>query len=159
MSQDIGLNVSICICTRNRPDELRECLLSIAQSTIPVNQVLVSDDSTNDRTYQMVSSEFIEAEYIKGPRKGLGANRNNAVSRVNSDRTLFLDDDARLGSSFLESVYACLARSQDPRRTIVTGLEIKNENGQELLVYPRDQDFLGFQRVGYEDQEAINTIV
>ena len=159
MSQYTDPSTSICVCTRNRPDELRKCLLSIARSTIPVDQIIVSDDSTDDRTYQIVSSEFVNVRYTKGPRKGLAANRNHAVSRVCSDHVLFLDDDARLGSSFLESVYAWLDQSEDPRRTIVTGLEVKYANGEQVLVYPRDQNFLGFQRVVYRNGEAINTIV
>jgi GT2 family glycosyltransferase len=150
---------SICICTRNRPDELRKCLLSIAQSSIPVGQVIVSDDSTDDSTYQMIRTEFGHVQYTRGPRIGLGANRNHAVRRANLDYVLFLDDDARLGSRFLESARDCLVGSGDPRRTIVTGLEDrKYKNGERLLAYAHDQDFLGFQRVPYKPGQTLNTI-
>lgn len=122
--------------------------------------MIVSDDSTDERTYQMIRSEFGHVEYTRGPRKGLGANRNNAVSRANLDYVLFLDDDARLGSSFLESARACLVGSGDPRRTIVTGPEDRRyRNGESLLAYAHDQDFLGFQRVVYKAGQPLNNIV
>jgi GT2 family glycosyltransferase len=148
-------NIDVCIITRNRVDLLRQCLLSVGQSTIPVKQVIVSDDSTDDRTYQMVSSEFDNVQYLKGPRKGPAANRNNAVSIADSDYVLFLDDDSRLGESFLERACACLTQSKNPRRTIVTGLYIEHRK----LLYPGEQDFLGFQSVDCKDRRTIDNIL
>ena len=148
-------DISVCVTTRNRVDLLRQCLLSIGQSTVPVKQIIVSDDSTDDRTYQMVSSQFENVQYLNGPKKGPGANRNNAVCEATSDYVLFLDDDTYMGDSFLEEVLGCLTQSSNPRRTIVTGLY--KEHGE--MIYPHEQSFLGFQSVDCANEQVINAIV
>lgn len=126
---------------------------------MPVGETIVSDDSTDDRTYQLVSSEFPDVKYLRGPRKGIGANRNNAVRIASLEYVSFLDDDGRLGSSFLENVRSCLARSENPQRTIVTGPTLDTKEGKSYLVYPHEQDFLGFQSLDYKKGQPINTIV
>jgi GT2 family glycosyltransferase len=148
-------NITVCITTRNRVDLLRQCLLSVGQSTVPVNQIIVSDDSTDDRTYRMVASQFDNVQYMKGPKKGPGANRNNAVSKATSEYVLFLDDDACLGESFLEEALGCLTQSSNPRRAIVTGLY--KERGE--LIYPHEQSFLGFQSVDCANEQVVNALV
>jgi GT2 family glycosyltransferase len=148
-------NISVCITTRNRVDLLRQCLLSVGQSTVPVKQIIVSDDSTDDQTYRMISSQFENVQYLKGPKKGPGANRNNAVIKATSDYVLFLDDDAYLGESFLEEALGCLTQSSDPWRTIVTGLY--RERGE--LIYPHEQSFLGFQSVDCGNKQIVNAFV
>jgi GT2 family glycosyltransferase len=157
-AEDAGMSVSVCITTRNRPDELRRCLRSVERSATSIRQVIVSDDSTDDRTYRMISSEFDSAQYLKGPRKGPGANRNNAVRRATSDYVLFLDDDACLGDSFLHEARACLAQysnHSNHRRAIVTGLY--KEHGK--LIYPHEQDFLGFQSVDCKNKRIVDAMV
>jgi GT2 family glycosyltransferase len=147
-------SISACIVTRNRVDLLRQCLLSVGQSTVPVKQIIVSDDSTDDRTYRMVSSQFEDVQYLKGPKKGPGANRNNAVIKATSEYVLFLDDDACLGESFLEEALGCLTQSSNPRRAIVTGLY--TERGE--LIYPHEQSFLGFQSVDCANKQVVNAL-
>jgi GT2 family glycosyltransferase len=147
-------SVSVCICTRNRPEELRRTLDSVARSTRPVEQILVSDDSTDERTRDVVVSEYPEVTYVRGPRTGLGANRNAAARAATEDLVLFLDDDCLLGERFLEHAFRALS-VEGWERTIVTGLET---NGGDV-VEPADQDFLGFQRLTYAPGAQIKTVV
>lgn len=42
--------VSICICTMNRPTDLRRCLESIKRSGMRPYEVIVSDDSSEELT-------------------------------------------------------------------------------------------------------------
>lgn len=149
------LTVSICICTRNRPHELRNCLNSLAGSDFPIKEIVVSDDSTDDLTSNMISTEFSDVCYVKGPQLGLSANRNMALSKVTGDYISFLDDDVLLGSSFLCNSISCLSYYENPDRVIVTGVE--NNNGE--LVYPHEQSFLGFQYLNYKDNADLKTIV
>lgn len=103
----------------------------------------------------MMINEFPSVCFVEGPRRGLGANRNNAISHATGDYILFLDDDARLGSEFLNHALSEFERSGDPLMTIVTGLE----DNRGVLVYPHDQSFLGFQRAPYGAGAKLNTIV
>lgn len=148
------MNVTVCIPTRNRPEDLAECLDSIAASGIPVAEIVVSDDSTDDRTRELVAARYPHVKYVFGPRKGLGPNRNSAISAASGDWILFLDDDARLGPDFLtEMMRARYANADD--KLIFTGIE-KQVKG---LVFPNDQTFLGFQKRPYGSKRIVNTVV
>lgn len=148
------MNVTVCIPTRNRPDDLAECLDSIAVSSVPVAEIVVSDDSTDDRTRELVAARYPHVKYVFGPRRGLGPNRNSAISAASGDWILFLDDDARLGPEFLsEMIKARYANAG--QKLIFTGIE-KQVKG---LVFPNDQDFLGFQKRPYGDRKMVNTVV
>jgi GT2 family glycosyltransferase len=155
---ELQFNVSICICTRNRPQDLSKALKSIERSTYPAFQVIVSDDSTNDQTQQLVATEFPAVTFLEGPRKGLGANRNNALRAVTGSHVLFIDDDVVLDENFLETVRNQLvlqATQGTIDKIIVSGIE--NKNGE--LVFPGDQSFVGWQNVHYKEGDTIKTVV
>jgi len=147
--------VTVCVCTRNRPEELRRCLESIGRSRLRVDETVVSDDSTDNRTAEMLRVDPRDTVYIEGPRTGLGANRNRALRAAKSDYILFLDDDACLGEEFLERALARATAHADNARTIVTGCE----NNHGVIVRAHAQSFLGFQEVPYRSDAGLKTIV
>ncbi|MBJ7354223.1 MAG: glycosyltransferase [Thermoleophilaceae bacterium] len=150
--------LSVCVCTRNRPTELTECLQSIAESSVPVAQVIVSDDGIPDGPAVEICREH-GAEYLRGPRKGLCANRNRALSRVTGTHVLFLDDDALLSQQFVATVRSRIDGDRDPDapdRLIVSGREVR-PGGH--VTAAREQSFLGFQEVEYRDGDVRRTIV
>lgn len=155
---EFSFKVSVCICTRNRPQELTKALHSLERSTYPAFEVIVSDDSTNDDTKMLISSHFPKVEYLDGPRKGLGANRNNVLKGVTGSHVLFIDDDVVVNENFLELMcnkLASLAEKENLEKLIITGIE--NKNGQ--LVFPGEQSFVGWQNVKYKEGDTIKTVV
>lgn len=154
----MSYQVSVCICTRNRPQELKNALHSIEHSTYPVYEVIVSDDSTNPETQTLVESSFPQVKYLPGPRRGLGANRNNALQAVTGSHVLFIDDDVVLGETFLETIFTALDAkipAEDASHLIVTGLE----KTDDMLVFPHEQDFLGFQKIDYKEGDILKSVV
>jgi GT2 family glycosyltransferase len=148
------VKVSVCIPTRNRPDDVVQCVESIRASSIPVHEIIVSDDSSDDRTRLAVAAACPGVVFLEGPRRGLGPNRNNAVAAVSGDWVLFLDDDARLTPDFLATMAPLMAA--DPGdKVIFTGIE-RHQRG---LIYPNDQDFLGYQTRPYRQGEQVRTLV
>jgi glycosyltransferase involved in cell wall biosynthesis len=147
--------ISVCICTRNRPEALTRTLDSLRSSSIPPHQIVVSDDSTNERTSQLVRRAYAEVSYRKGPRRGLGANRNAVVAAATGDFVLFLDDDCLLDRDFLNRVVTRLTEDGDQRRTIVNGCELKHG----VLIVSRDQSFLGYQNRAYAVTDDIYSVV
>lgn len=147
---------SVCICTRNRPDELRRALRSVEKAEL-VHETIVSDDSTDDRTERLVRSEFPDAVYLAGPRRGLAANRNRAVRAVTGSHVLFMDDDVELAPDFFPQVLKVLKDQfgRHGHRVIVTGLE----NKRGALIHPHEQSFFGFQQRRYGAGEPLRTIV
>lgn len=149
-------SVTVCVCTRNRPEELSRCLRSLGESSSPIAEVVVSDDSTDRRTAELVPIAFPGVKYIDGPRRGLGANRNCAIAAATGDYLLFLDDDACLGQTFLaDALREMKLREAAGEEAIVTG----RENNRGVLVRAHDQSFLGFQNVPYEGTDSLKTIV
>lgn len=161
MSTDYGQDgqywFSVCICTRNRPDDLFKALQSLARSEVPVYEIIVSDDSTDLHSKRIVLSQFPKVRYLTGPKKGLSVNRNNALRAVSGTHVLFIDDDVILTEDFFTKMTNSLQRHEElyGRKVIMTGLE--NKNG--AVIYPHDQTFLGFQSRKYKEGEPIHTIV
>jgi GT2 family glycosyltransferase len=137
------VSLALCICTYKRPEELRTCLASVLRGSELPDQVIVSDDSPDEREGRLVAEAFPHVTYQVGPRCGLGPNRNACLDRVTATHVLFVDDDVVLP----ESCIATARRVAGDARTIVTGYERKHIGGEAHLVTPHNADFLGFQRV------------
>jgi GT2 family glycosyltransferase len=151
------LRASVCICTRNRPEELDRALASAIASRPAAHQIVVADDSDGGETERLVRGRATEIVYVRGPRTGLGANRNVALDAADGDFLLFLDDDAVLGESFLATMEAKLGTvpPAQRRRTILAGTELNRGR----TVVPNEQDLLGFQSRPYRRGEALRTVV
>jgi GT2 family glycosyltransferase len=151
------LEVSVCICTRNRIDNLFHCLASISTSTLRPTQVVISDDGDNDSLTALLADNSLPITYTPGPRLGLGANRNNAVTAATGSHLLFLDDDATLGADFLSAIDETLAAMAPElaSNAIVTGVEIN----RGATVKPNEQGLLGFQSRPYRPGEPLRTVV
>lgn len=147
---------TVCICTRNRPDELRMALASVLASSHPAHDIVVSDDSTDARTRMMVAAEFPSATYTEGPRVGLGGNRNHALTRAGGTHVLFIDDDVVLAPDFLGRIAACLnGLGERAAHTIVAGTELNHGT----RVFPHKVSFLGYQSLDYGQGDRYETVV
>jgi len=129
----------------------------VSQSSLAPKQIVVSDDSDDDTVASLVADHPLSITYTRGPRSGLGANRNHAISLTTGEHLLFLDDDAALGKDFLREVDSCLVSMPAERRVkaIVTGVEIKSG----CTILPNKQGFLGFQSRPYRRREPLQTVV
>ncbi len=154
--------VSVCICTRNRPDALCDAVRSVLASDDKAHQVVISDDSTDARSRAMVEAVFAAemaaglVVMVEGPRRGLGANRNTALGQATGTHILFIDDDVILSPPFLTEIAAVLAaRGQQAAKLIVTGTEMTH--GER--VFPHKVTYLGHQSVAYRLDDVYDTVV
>lgn len=133
--------ITIGICTMDRPQWLERALKSIKNSTIPPAEIIVSDDSRQNFNQVLTQklAEMYEAKYIKGPNKGLSANRNNILRYVKTPFVCFIDDDVELDSHFLEKAINFYKEIKE-EKIILTGYEI--QNGKPVT--PVNLSFLGF---------------
>ncbi len=106
-----NLAVSVIIATLNRPEDLRRALTSLALQTGPVDQILVVDQSTDERTKNVVVE--MKERYspaLKGISYHFLAERSAVKARnfgiKNSDFEIisFVDDDAELFPDYFEKV-------------------------------------------------------
>ncbi len=131
--------LAILICTCDRPDLLRRCLAAIAAGTVPPTEVLVSDDSPDGGATAAVCADFPGVRYMRGPRRGLCANRNALIRAARGDFVSLLDDDGILSPSFVAQALTLIADL--PAKTLVTGSVIER---QGLVEVPGSPYFLGF---------------
>ena len=143
--------LSICVCTRDRPEELRRLLGSIASGSVRPDAVLVSDDGEDPEPAQAVCAAFPFAVYGRGPRRGLCANRNMVIARAKTEYVSLIDDDGLVSGNFVERLLALLP--QQGTKTILTGDAV--ERGERRS--PRNPSFWGFyQAVPTETWKTIN---
>ena len=88
---------SVVICTRDRPEELRRCLGSMAAQDHPDYVVWVVDNAPASGVTSQVVDAFrscMEIRYISEPSPGLSRARNAALrSDLEGDWVAWLDDD------------------------------------------------------------------
>lgn len=103
------MTVSIVICTRNRPDDLADCLASLASQTRPPLEVIVVDASDGEasgaRVRAWAARTAIAVEYLRAA-PGLTRQRNQGAARARGDVVTFLDDDVVLDARYLAAIVA-----------------------------------------------------
>jgi glycosyltransferase involved in cell wall biosynthesis len=102
------VNVSIIICTRNRAQSLRPTLSSLAEISFPCDlavELLVVDNGSTDQTREIAqSAEFLSAgvRYVFESNPGLVNARHAGIKAAQGPVIVFLDDDTRPDSGWLE---------------------------------------------------------
>jgi glycosyltransferase involved in cell wall biosynthesis len=100
--------VSIAVCTRNRAEALRRTLAALARTELPCGipaEVLIVDNGSTDGTRDVAASftaPGVAVRYLAEPRPGVAHARNAALVAARGDVILFLDDDVRPPSRWLE---------------------------------------------------------
>ena len=128
--------ITVCICTIGRLDELGRCLTSIRAGTAQPAAIIVSDDSQSSEVAALCAR--FGATYQDGPARGLCANRNHVVARVQTSHVTLIDDDAVFGVDFIRDATALLA-SLGPQE-IVTGTLVDGS----FRLGPSRPTYLGF---------------
>jgi len=92
--------VSIIVPTKDRPNDLRNLLLTLLNLRYRPIEIIIVDDSRTDEALKVIQSlkrEFekhdIKVYYVKGDGEGLTSARNMGLSIANGDIICFLDDD------------------------------------------------------------------
>ncbi len=128
------MRISACITTRNRTESLDICLKALWNSQVKPHRVVVSDDSSDPQIQQanyQVVQKYPGTTYIQGPRRGVCANRNNAVNAIpesETDFVAFVDDDICVQPDFFSVAIERYSQmsNQEKNQTILTGTS-KNE--------------------------------
>ncbi|HWP47976.1 MAG TPA: glycosyltransferase [Candidatus Limnocylindrales bacterium] len=132
--------VSVCVCTRNRPDDLRRCLNSLILQDYPRYEILVIDnDPPTSVTKELVMEmkgrlEVTAIRYVVEPRRGLDFARNRAIQEARGEILSYLDDDTVADPGWITSIVENF--QSDPHIMGCTGpnlaLEMETE-AQELM--------------------------
>jgi len=118
------MKVSLIVSTLDRPTELQEFLESAINQTLPVDQVVVIDQSDDDCTQRVVESfgAQLPIKYARQRTRGLSRGRNEGLRHATGDIIGFPDDDCLYPSNTIERVV--LAFRSNPGLGIYTGMSI-----------------------------------
>ena len=129
--------VTIIIPTCNRPEALAACLRLLVPQ-IPADgsfDLLISDDSGTTDTRDMLGREYPAVQWMCGPRRGPGANRNAGVRSARGGWLIFLDDDCLPGPGFLSAYQAVIAGVADGSSVVLVGRTAPGEGPRDSLLW------------------------
>jgi GT2 family glycosyltransferase len=116
-SADSAKELSVVVCTRDRPESLERCLVSLSLQRSSPGQIIVVDNSSN-RTAMRVTESFAGVEYIHEGRPGLSIARNAGIAASRGALLAFTDDDVEVNPSWSAEI----VRAFGPEVESVTGL-------------------------------------
>jgi GT2 family glycosyltransferase len=115
-------HISVLLPTRNRPADLRRCLDSLTTVRYPAWDVLLLDQSDDDRS-RMLAATFAHAlpnlSYQRLPERGCSRAYNTGVALTTGAIVAFLNDDCTVAADWLATVAAVFERH--PQAGIVFG--------------------------------------
>lgn len=113
------MQLTVCICTHNRPDYLRDCLAGLARQTAPQDAfaVLVVDSgSTGDVPAELTRlvTQIPNATLIRVDQTGVSVARNVGARACHTPYIAYTDDDAVPAGDWVACILAALAETDDP---------------------------------------------
>lgn len=117
--------VTVAVCTRDRPDQVRDCLLALSRMTAPVAEILLVDNASRDERTRFVAERFPTVRYVREPREGLNWARNRALAEARTPIVAFTDDDVLVHDRWVDGLLRGFR--DEPRAVIVTGLVVAAE--------------------------------
>jgi len=116
--------VSVVIAARNEAPDIADCVESVRWAS----EVIVVENDSVDGTLE--AARAAGAQVFRHPFTTIGAQRNAAIARVNTEWVLVVDADERATPAFGDAVRAAIGRSDGPdayrarRRNFFLGREI-----------------------------------
>ncbi len=108
--------ISILVCTRNRPEDLALALPGILAQDYPNFEVVLIDQSTDDRSAQWIEQHCQNdphLRYIRTQTVGLSIARNLALSEARNELCAFTDDDTEVPPDWLQKIGAAFETYPD----------------------------------------------
>ena len=120
----------LVIPTYNRPDFVRDAVMSAVNQTRPFDRIVVVCDGPQPRTAAALAG--LSCEVVVAPRGGVSAARNAGIAALDTDWVCFLDDDDLLHPEYLATYTAGLEEFPDIRAANTYYFVMGNEPGPEV---------------------------
>lgn len=117
MSSGIGEKISVCLLTYNHVDVIESTLKTVLDQTIEGYEIIVSDDCSNDGTWERIlelASADVRIKPVRTPHNmGMAGNSNFAVSQSSRPYIALLHHDDLYRQDLLEKWSGVLERHPD----------------------------------------------
>jgi glycosyltransferase involved in cell wall biosynthesis len=111
------LEVSVVVCTRRRPGDVRRLLDGLARLDPPPGEIVVVDNDPGEQDCRQ-AVEALGARYVREDRRGLNNARNAGVAAARGAIVAFIDDDCVPSPGWLRRLPETFA---NPNVAAVTG--------------------------------------
>lgn len=120
-------SITVAVCTRDREEQLMDCLASIDSLHYPgtVDVIVVDNAPARDDMQALISAGWPHFRYVREDRPGLDWARNRAIEESRSEVIAFTDDDVIVDPEWASSLGR--AFSEDASLAAVTGLVVPFE--------------------------------
>ncbi|MGN6473284.1 MAG: glycosyltransferase family 2 protein [Mycobacteriales bacterium] len=125
--------VAVVVCSRDRPQRLRECLRAVVAQQ--ADEILVVDSASSTRATRDVAAEFgVTAIRLEEP--GLAKARNAAMRETTAAVTAFTDDDCLPRPDWAKAIRTRFTRSaaEGERIGFVAGRVVAEGDGQPVSI-------------------------
>ncbi len=111
--------VTVCICSHNRPEDVRLCLDGLRVQTVPADrfEVLVIDSASTPEAaaaLRQLVAGYARARLLRLEQPGLSLARNLGAAEAGASYIAYLDDDAVAAPDWVEQVLVALAAGRPP---------------------------------------------
>ena len=87
------INISVIIPTFNRIDHLSKCIISVLKQTYPVDEIILVDNGSNDKTVDYIRKNFNNVKVFIERKRGVSFARNFGILNSKNNWIAFLDSD------------------------------------------------------------------
>ncbi|MBN9564471.1 MAG: glycosyltransferase [Alphaproteobacteria bacterium] len=111
-----GVFITVCLCTRDRPDYVRACLDGLARQTagVAVFEIVVVDSCSRPIVAEELSAivaTLPNARLIRADRPGLSVARNAGANAASGEYVAYLDDDAIPALDWIAQIRRAISQS------------------------------------------------
>jgi glycosyltransferase involved in cell wall biosynthesis len=136
---------SVIVVTKNRPDYLKKCVLSLLKQSVKDLEIIIVGDGCTEETRSVANSfkskkPIIRFFYKNG--EGLPSGRNFGIMQASANKLLFIDDDEVADSKWAQNMLAAFGRG-------IIGVEgkIVTDNSKRVF-YSAPENPVGGKYVG-----------
>jgi glycosyltransferase involved in cell wall biosynthesis len=129
------MRISVIICTKNRAQELTQCIKSvIAQSHSP-DEIIIVDASDTEETYLKIKEQFPQDSRFRyvHTKPALTYQRNIGVRNSSGDIIFFLDDDMVLDKDFIKEIVKVFEKDSEKKIGGVMGDIVNSSKPKNIL--------------------------
>ena len=131
--------ITVVICTRNRPNELKKCIEQLMRSHDSDFDLLVVDNASDTDETERVVAAFNDVKYVREERKGLDIARNTGIKYATNAIVAFTDDDVMVDADWITRIKEGF---ENPSTMALTGLTIPLEiSTKAQYLFERDWGF------------------
>lgn len=146
-------SVSVIIPVRDRPRDLEQCLISLAQIDYPAElfEVIVVDDASKNEA-RTITEQYSFVTLLRNHRSvGASASRNRGARRATGDVLCFLDSDCQVAPRWLHEMMVIF---EDPAATAGGGLVSSKLDRHFLDRYEKVQSSLHMGTRALDSRDA-----